>query len=168
MNIVDKNTEIRDKFIEAIGGFGESLGLSRTVCQMYALLFISEEPLAPAEIARLLGMSKGNVSINLKKLDEWNAVKKIWKKGSARSFYKANEDIDEIIFYKIKTGMDKRNRLLRESLKSVRESLQKSSRDEDNEKSSHYLSRITKLEEYLGQIEFLVGNIDLIKTFLKK
>jgi len=100
--------DARERLIEAFGTIGESMGLNRSVCQMYALLYLTGESLSPSDIGRALGISKGNVSINMRKLEEWGAVKRVWRKGCARALYRADENIEEIIVGKIKTGLGKR------------------------------------------------------------
>jgi len=160
--------KITEKFIETIGTLGESIGLNRTVCQIYALLFITSEPLSPADIGKALGVSKGNVSINLKKLEEWNAVKKIWRKGYSRSFYTANEDIEDIIFEKLKTGLKKRSDIIKEMLSEIKKKIKTSNRKEDKKLIKHYSSRISKIEEILKQITLFTENIDTLKYLLKK
>jgi len=160
--------EITEKFIETIGTLGESIGLNRTVCQIYALLFITPEPLSPADIGRTLGVSKGNISINLKKLEEWNAVKKVWRKGYSRSFYTANEDIEDIIFEKLKTGLKKRNVILESMLSEIKKKIKTSGRTEDKKLMRYYSSRISKIEGLLKEITFFTKNIDTLKYLLKK
>jgi DNA-binding transcriptional regulator GbsR (MarR family) len=157
-----------DKFIEALGNLGESIGLNRTVCQIYALLYITPESLSPAQIGRLLGISKGNVSINMKKLEEWNAVRRVWRKGYSRSFYTANEDMEGIIFDKLKTGMRKRNNSIKESLAEIKASVKTSGKAADAKLRRHFSSRIAGVERLLKQIDLFADNIDLLKSLLKK
>ena len=85
--------KVRDYFIEIAGDMAGNLGLNSIAGQMYALLYISSEPVSLDEITHILKVSKGNVSVNIRVLERWGAVKKVWVKGSRRNFYKANEDI---------------------------------------------------------------------------
>jgi len=165
-----KTSEIRDRFIEAIGNLGESIGLNRTVCQMYALLYINPEPLSPTEIGNILGVSKGNVSINMKKLEEWNAVKKVWRKGYARSLYSANEDVEGIIADKLKSGIEKRVAALNDTVAGLKASIKSApgGKDADKKTRKHYSESISKMESLLKHSELFTENIDLLKSFLKK
>ena len=157
-----------DGFIEAMGNLGESIGLNRTVCQIYALLYITPEPISPAQIGRLLSISKGNVSINMKKLEEWNAVKKIWRKGYSRSFYTANEDLEGVIFEKLKTGLQKRNNFLKEAMSEIKKSMKTTSRTMDKKLQRHYSTRISGIEHLLKQADLFAQNADLLKSLLRK
>jgi len=164
-----KPEEIRNKFIEVIGTLGESIGLNRTVCQIYALLYINSHPLSPAQIGEILGISKGNVSINMRKLEEWNAVKRVWRKGYARALFESNDDFEEIIMEKLKTGMGKRVTMLKKTMEGIKNKVEtinkkKSGSEEDMELYKNKISRVTKL---INKMDFLLENIDYIKSFLQ-
>lgn len=155
---------IKEKFIETIGNIGEGLGLNRTVCQIYAFLYITSEPVSPSDISRELGISKGNVSINLKKLEEWNAIKKVWRKGYARSLYEANRDVEEIIFQKLKTGLKKRIMQMNEVIEVAKKELKNSKRDKE---TSYIKNRISDIEKIIGRLTTIVKNLDYIKPFME-
>ncbi len=152
-----KEDRVRDVFIETMGNLGEGLGLNRTVCQMYALLYLSPQPLSPTEISAVLGVSKGNVSINMRKLETWNAVRRVWRKGYARSLYCANEDVEEIVLDKLKSGVEKRIVLLKKNLRGL-------SRET---KTSPYAPKIAELKRILDKMESFTRNFALIKSLLK-
>ncbi len=98
----------QDKFIESIGKLCASFGLNKFVAQLYALLYLSEKPLSLDEIAEKLKVSKGNVSINIRELEKWGAVKNIWVKGSRKDYYEANTDVKKVVLNKVKSGMQRR------------------------------------------------------------
>jgi DNA-binding transcriptional regulator GbsR (MarR family) len=150
--------EIKEKLIELAGNIGESLGLNRTTCQIYALLYINSSPLSPSQITKELGISKANVSINLKKLEEWNAVKKVWKRGYTRPLYKANENIEEIIYNKLQIGMGKRINEIRKYIEEIKNKIGKSGR-----KNNEIKSKIEEIEKLTDKLEFLVKNLDYFK-----
>ena len=162
--MVKKVEEVKNKFIEMIGNLGESLGLNRTTCQIYALLYIHSSPLSPTQIGKTLGISKGNVSINLRKLEEWNAVKKVWRKGYARSLYKANENIEEIIFQKLKTGIEKRTYQLEQSIKDIQNHLKKKNKDEE---SKYIKKKISEIEKLTKKLSAITKNLEYLKNFME-
>ena len=158
--------KIKEKFIEIFGNLGEGLGLNRTVCQIYALLYITPNPLSPAEIGRQLGISKGNVSINLKKLEEWEAVEKVWRKGYARSLYRANDDIDGIIFQKLKTGIEKRIKRIERSLRNIKSQLQK--KDEGSNENIKYMKKkIFEIEKLIKKLSEVAKSLQYLKNFME-
>ncbi|MFH1903547.1 MAG: MarR family transcriptional regulator [Candidatus Omnitrophota bacterium] len=108
MNNHEKTEEIRDRFIGEIGRLGESIGLNRTTCQIYALLYLEEGTLSLTELSRMLHISKGSASLNIRKLEEWGAVKPIWRKGSNQNHYQGNRDLWGIARSRISAGLKKR------------------------------------------------------------
>jgi len=151
--------EIKEKFIELAGNIGEGLGLNRTTCQIYALLYLNSSPLSPSQITKKLGISKANVSINLKKLEEWNAIKKVWKKGYTRPLYKANEDIEEIIYNKLQIGIEKRINEIRKYIEEIKSKMEKGRR-----KKSEIKRKIEEIEKLTNKLEFLIKNLDYLKS----
>ncbi|MFH2069158.1 MAG: MarR family transcriptional regulator [Candidatus Omnitrophota bacterium] len=121
MNNYKKPEEIRDRFIGEIGRLGESIGLNRTICQMYALLYLEEGPLSLTELSRMLHISKGSASLNIRKLEEWGAVKSIWRKGSTQNYYQGNRDLWDIAKSRINSGLKKRLDLIDEGIAELDE-----------------------------------------------
>lgn len=156
--------ETRDRLIEAAVNLGESLGLNRAVCQIYALLYLADEPLSPTEIGKALAMSKGNVSINLRILGQWNAVRKVWKKGYARALYTANENIEEIVLNKLKTGIEKRL----DYIKPVLDSVKKNSGRRSTTQNKKFARKINQLEKIVAKIEFFLNNFETLKSIATK
>jgi len=98
----------QNKFISYISSVCDDFGLNRFVAQLYGILYMSDRPLSLDEITERLGASKGNVSINVRELERWGAVRKIWVKGSRKDYYEAELDIKKIFFTKMKSSLQKR------------------------------------------------------------
>lgn len=83
--------EVMDTFIQGAGKISSALlGMVNKVGgQIYALLFLSEKPLSLDEIAEKLHISKSNISVNIRMLEEFRLVKKVWVKGSRKDYYEA-------------------------------------------------------------------------------
>ena len=71
------------------GEMGNKWGFNRTVGQMYALLVISDAPLSANDIAELLSISRGNVSMGLKELQSWRLVQQFHKPGDRKDYFQA-------------------------------------------------------------------------------
>ena len=57
-----------DRFIEGIGRLANTVGVSRVIGQLYALLFLSYKPLSLNDMVEKLKISKGNASLNIREL----------------------------------------------------------------------------------------------------
>jgi len=83
--------EAVDTFIQGGGKISSVLlgMINRVGGQIYALLFLSDEPMSLDEISDKLGVSKSNISINVRMLEEYGLVRKVWVKGSRKDYYAA-------------------------------------------------------------------------------
>ena len=84
-------------FVLHFGEMGSRWGISRTVGQIYALLFVSSAPLNAEQICDGLGFSRSNVSMGLKELQAWNLVRLQHLPGDRRDHFTTPDDIWEII-----------------------------------------------------------------------
>jgi DNA-binding transcriptional regulator GbsR (MarR family) len=84
-------------FVLHFGEMGSRWGINRTVGQIYALLFVSPEPLNADEIVEALGVSRSNVSMGLKELQAWNLVRLQHRPGDRRDYYATPDDIWQIV-----------------------------------------------------------------------
>jgi DNA-binding transcriptional regulator GbsR (MarR family) len=89
-------SELSRQFVSHFGEMGSRWGINRTVGQIYALLFISPEPLNADQIADTLEFSRSNVSMGLKELQAWRLVQLRHQPGDRREYFQAPEDVWEI------------------------------------------------------------------------
>lgn len=87
----DRLDQAMDTFIQGAGKISSALlGMVNKVGgQIYAVLFLNDEPLSLDEIAERLQVSKSNISINIRILEDMMLVRKVWVKGSRRDYYAA-------------------------------------------------------------------------------
>ncbi len=98
----------QNKFIGSIGNLCSDFGLNKFVAQLYALLYLSEEPLSLDDIVEKLKVSKGNISLNIRELEKWGAVRNVWVKGSRKDYYEAELDIKKVFSNKIRLSLERR------------------------------------------------------------
>ena len=92
-----KVTPIMQRYIVHWGEMGSRWGLNRSVAQIHALLYLSQQPLHADEIAETLGIARSNVSVGLKELVSWNLVQITHTLGDRRDFFTAQHDTWEVI-----------------------------------------------------------------------
>lgn len=101
-----------ETFIESSGKISANmLGMvNRVGGQIYALLFMLRNPISLDEISEILKTSKGNVSVNIRLLEEHGLVRKVWVKGSRRDYYEARRDMPRKLlksfFDRVRDGID--------------------------------------------------------------
>jgi DNA-binding transcriptional regulator GbsR (MarR family) len=88
--------EVEDRFVGLWRTMSSLWGVSPTMAQIHGLLYISGAALSMDEIMERLGISRGNVSMNLSKLVEWGLVRKVHKRGDRRDYYESLSDVWEM------------------------------------------------------------------------
>ncbi|HEY0628989.1 MAG TPA: MarR family transcriptional regulator [Sphingomicrobium sp.] len=85
------------RFILHWGDLGTQWGVNRSVAQIHALLYLSEEPLNAEQIAETLGLARSNVSTSIRELLNWQLIHRVPLMGDRRDHYAAETDIWEMV-----------------------------------------------------------------------
>ncbi len=88
-----RHQEALEQFILFWGEMASTWGINRTMAQIHALLYASEEPLDTDAIMERLQISRGNANMNLHSLVNWNLVRKVHQPGSRKDYYLAEKDV---------------------------------------------------------------------------
>jgi DNA-binding transcriptional regulator GbsR (MarR family) len=86
-----------ERFILHWGDLGSHWGVNRSVCQIHALLYVSERPLTAEDIASSLGIARSNVSNSLKELLGWGLIHRVPIRGDRREHFRAEVDVWEMV-----------------------------------------------------------------------
>ncbi|KQP05263.1 GbsR/MarR family transcriptional regulator [Pseudorhodoferax sp. Leaf265] len=92
----DDLPELSRQFIAHFGEMGSRWGINRTVGQIYALLYVAQNPMNADEIAEALAFSRSNVSMGLKELQSWRLVRLRHLSGDRREYFEAPQDVWDI------------------------------------------------------------------------
>ena len=70
-----------------VGRLIEFWGFKRNMGRIWAVLYLSPEPLTAQDLRQLLGLSSGAVSMTLAELARWGVVRKVWIQGNRRDHF---------------------------------------------------------------------------------
>lgn len=79
------------------GEMGVRWGVSRTVAQIHALLYLRGRPLHAEEIAAILQVARSNVSISLRELQNWDLARVVHIAGDRRDHFETAHDPWELL-----------------------------------------------------------------------
>src|SRR5918911_1843355 len=88
--------EVEDRFVDLWDTMSSLWGISPTMARIHGLLYITGAALSMDDIMEKLGISRGNVSMNLSKLVEWGLVRKVHKRGDRKEYYESLSDVWEM------------------------------------------------------------------------
>lgn len=142
-----------EKFIVHWGEMGSRWGVNRTVSQIHALLFLSEEPMHAEQIVQTLSVARSNVSTSLKELQGWGLVKTVHVLGDRRDHFEALSDV-WAIFQAVSS--ERRKRELDPTLSMLR------SAQMENDSTRPYARE--KMDEVLEFLEMLTHWMDEVQN----
>lgn len=147
---------VEQRFIELGGDMSSWWGVSRTMAEIHGLLFITGTPHSAEDIQDSLGISRGNVSMNIRTLVEWGLVRRVRKRGDRRDYYESLTDVWEM--FTVLASQRKRREIdpIVKTLKQCRSdlaSLEESTGKKDVTNPGHHVQRVEELLGFLLSVE---------------
>ena len=84
---------VRATFVEGMGGIGEFWGIGRAMGQIWAVLYLSPEPMTMDELVGAVGITKGHASTNLRALVRLGLVTRSVRPGDRKDYYSPQADL---------------------------------------------------------------------------
>ena len=89
----DALREAKDLLVRRWGEMGGYWGISRSMAEIHALLFVSSRPLCTDDIMAQLHVSRGNASMNLRGLVDWGLVRRVHHLGDRKEYFEADTNV---------------------------------------------------------------------------
>lgn len=80
-------------FIRRWGEMAASWGISRTMAEIHALLYVADQPLCTDDVMEQLQVSRGSASTNLRQLVTWGLVVRSHRRCDRRDYFEADTDV---------------------------------------------------------------------------
>lgn len=128
----------------------DALGFSRSVGEIYALLFVSAEPLNADDIVEKLGVSRSGAGQALKTLAEIGAIRPAMGMSSRKDHYELQTDLGVLVRLFLNSRVLPRLDELGRRRVALREAAKKAN-------SPHLSARFEKLERWQTKTKPLVG-----------
>lgn len=143
----EKLIKAQDIVLDRINQICSKFGLNNIMAQLYAILHLSNKPLSLDDMLQRLKISKGSVSVNIRALERYGAVRKAWIKGSRKDYYEAEADIAKVIMARVMSMAQNRLSEVDEMVNSAYRSLNSvnSSSKEEEEALKLFKERLDKL-----------------------
>ncbi|MBL9002169.1 MAG: ArsR family transcriptional regulator [Phycisphaerae bacterium] len=85
--------DAQDRFIAVWGQMAGAWGISRTMSEVHALLYITGGALCTDDIMERLDISRGNASMSLRALLDWGIVERAHKRGDRKEYFRSEQDV---------------------------------------------------------------------------
>jgi DNA-binding transcriptional regulator GbsR (MarR family) len=157
VDLAQRLLKVENEFVELWNNMGSLWGISPTMARIHGLLYITGAALSMDDIMEKLGISRGNVSMNLSKLVEWGLVRRVHKRGDRKDYYESLRDVWEM--FTLVANQRKRREIdpILTTLRRCKEELspeQLGSLAEEPSAQGHF-QRVNDLLKFLSLVESL-------------
>jgi DNA-binding transcriptional regulator GbsR (MarR family) len=138
---------------------GSRWGVNRTVAQIYALLYVSPNPLTADEITETLSIARSTVSTGLRELRSWGIVEVVHVLGDRKDHFQSIANVWEMF----RIVLDRRkSRELDPTLRVLRESI--AELENNSEEDTHTKKKLTEMLEFFESVSALYQQIQKLPT----
>ncbi len=113
--------EAEDRFVSVWGQMAGAWGVSRTMAEVHALLYITGQTLCTDDVMDRLAISRGNASMSLRALVDWNIITRESKRGDRKEYFKAEGDVWTLFRAIVRERMNREVDPLLASLHEIRD-----------------------------------------------
>lgn len=85
--------ESQERFIALWGQMASSWGISRSMAEVHALLYLSDETLNTDDVMARLDISRGSASMTLRSLLDWGVISRVHRRGDRKEYFSAEQDV---------------------------------------------------------------------------
>jgi DNA-binding transcriptional regulator GbsR (MarR family) len=141
------------EFVGHWGLMARAWGINSSMGELFALLYITGTDWTADALRRELGVSRGNVSMNLRELLSWGVVHKVHRSGERRELFRAETDV-WTLFRKILT--ERKRRELDPTLNVLDRAFRVA---EDDPALRELKQRIERLRSFFRLIDSMAGQL---------
>lgn len=149
----EKLDRSRELLVQALGRQSSFWGLGKTAGEIYGALYLSPDPLSLEDVAARLGLTKGNISIAVRQLEQLGMVRRSWQRGDRRVFFEAEGDFWKIaqsfLGLRHKPEFSQSFAMLEESVRLAAEAVRSAEREQ-------VMERLGSLQEFYRLVDSTV------------
>jgi DNA-binding transcriptional regulator GbsR (MarR family) len=152
-------TQLRKDFTEGLSQISKFWGFPKGMGAIFAVLYLSPDPLSLDELVEQTGLTKGAISTNVRALARMGLVRPSTKLGDRKDYYEAETDFYKSIRAILK---ERQNSEFDSAVRSVRETLEKleaGQGSKDEAQRQFMLERIRALQKFFDALDGLVNAV---------
>jgi len=164
----DAYEKARDEFITAMERITASFNVPALAGRIYGLLAFTPKPMSLDEISARLHAAKSGVSVNIRSIENFGLVRKVWVKGDRRDYYEADLGLVKAYYDFFKQGVEKETKPFFDAVERCLRILDGGATVEneaDAEVIKRQLERELKIKEPLMAVfDRLITDLESLKT----
>ncbi|MBN1353825.1 MAG: hypothetical protein JW994_04075 [Candidatus Omnitrophica bacterium] len=166
----EKIIEAQDIILGRVNQICRKLGLNNVMAQLYTINYLNDKPMSLDSMVERLKISKGSVSVNIRALERYGAVRKVWVKGSRKDYYEAETDIIRVIMDRVKSlardRISEAGSMLTVSYDTINNGNQ--SDKEEQEEADKFRNKLDMLKKLHQKAQYMLDllNSDILNNML--
>lgn len=159
--------DVRRRMVDIGGRAAQDLGLSRVVGQILLHLYLQPSECSLDQIAADLGLSKASVCIGIRQVEDLGLIKRVWKKGDRRNYYRSADNIASALRQGLLTFLTQKIQSVAREMDAVHEILESAPQEMCKDESVAFLKRrMDRARTVQKQVSGLLSN-PIVKLFGK-
>ncbi len=134
-------------FILHWGEMGTQWGVNRSVSQVHALLYLSDQPLHAESVTDMLGLARSNVSTALKELQGYGIVRRVHVEGDRRDHFVAEADLWDML---MRIAAERKRREIDPTIQLLGELAARLSKDDTA--PPHVRERVLRMHDFMNTL----------------
>ncbi|MGP4040911.1 choline uptake/conversion transcriptional regulator CudC [Gracilibacillus sp. D59] len=156
--------------INSIAETMDLYGVTPSIGRLYATMYFKHNPLTLDDMKDDLGMSKPSMSTAVRKLQDINIVKKVWKKGSRRDLFIAEKNFFQYFSHFFGDRWEREAKINLLSINDAIEKLEQVLNDEEineemKQRAEQDLQQLEEYKNYCHWLERLAQSIESGEIF---
>ena len=158
----EKLLEAQDILLEKVNKICRDFGLNNVMAQLYVILYFSHKSMSLDDMSKRLKISKGSVSVNIRSLERYGAVHRVWIKGTRKDYYEAETNISKVVMERFKSMAERRMSVIKTVIdtSSTLVSSAFSTGMDDKEAVKVFKERLGNLKEIQNKIQLLLDFVN--------
>ncbi len=154
----------RQMFIRRWGEMGGYWGINRTMAEIHALLFVSNEPICTDDVMERLLVSRGTASTNLRGLVDWGLIERVHLRGDRREYFVCRTNVWEMFETIVQQRRRREVEPIVETIDKCLEMVGASKKGQAAGESENVTKFRTRLEEMQGFLSTFGTIVDMMVT----
>jgi len=159
--------EVRMRLIGVGGKTSQDLGLGRIVGQILVYLYLRDGECSLDQIGHDLGLSKAAVSIAARQLESLGLLRRVWKKGERKTYYRTADDLGSALQQGLFAFINQKIQSTAVELDYVNGKLEEAVKNPDADPETTFVySRVKRAKVLRDKVSGLLNN-PILKFFVK-
>jgi DNA-binding transcriptional regulator GbsR (MarR family) len=151
--MTDDLPQIKQNFVEGLSRISQFWGFPKGMGAIFAVLYLSPDPLSLDEIVAQAGLTKGAISTNVRALSRMGLIHPVTRFGDRKDYYEAEADFYKSIRAILK---ERQNSEFDQAVASVQTTLRKLESGPANPERAFLTERVRALNSFFNTLDGLV------------